>query len=617
MKKKSWVSFFIFFCVFFSLNAQSVEFSRSNFKGKKGFSKAYMFFLDGIDAYEQNIFYEAIENFEKAYEFNPDNAELNFMLGDCYLHTIYKSKALKFLKRAVELDPEINDKIFYKLAQAYQYNYKFKEAKKEYYHFKMSMNPEELYLWDSLIIKKMNECDVGIMLMANPVSGMVVNLKDINSEYSDYSPIITGDGEVLYFTSRRKGSSENKLDIYDMQFFEDIYYSTKKGYKWQSPKNLGFPINTKYHDATVGMSIDGNILFIYRGEKNGGDIYFSVKKDTMWSTPKALPNPINTSFHENSASLAFDNRTLYFVSDRPGGYGGKDIYVAVMNDDSTWSNPVNLGSVINTKYDEDGVFIHPDNKTLFFSSKGHKTMGGYDIFFSVKDKTGEWTTPQNMGYPINTPDDDIFFVTTANGNQGFYTSIRSDGTGMKDIFVINFSTTEDDERGSKLTFLQGKVTNKDSLPIAANIKLYDLETNKHIGSYFSNKATGYFAVSLPNGYKYGLVFEGSEGNMPIFMIIDNKEKYGYEELNKVLVMDSDYAEYDIEVSDGSISLVSIPIVKALANFLKENSYNTYILQGSEKIISVVSSFVKKEGVTNVETKIDEQNKLVVKLKENE
>ncbi len=614
MKKILSIFIFLFFAYLFAANAQNVEFVRSNFKGKKGFSKAYMHFLDGRDAYEQNVYYEAIENLEKAYEFNPDNAELNFMLGDCYLHTIYKAKALKYLKRAVELDPEVDDKIFFKLAQAYQYNYKFKEAKNEYYHFKMALNPEELYVWDSVITKKMDECDVGIMLMANPTNGMVVNLKTINSEYSDYAPIVTGDGKMMYFTSRRKGSTGGKIDYNDMQYFEDIYYSIKKGYRWQPPVNVGPPINTKKHDATVGISTDGQILFIYRGEKNGGDIYFSVKKDTVWSEPRPLPSPINTQYHENSASLAYDNRTLYFISDRPGGYGGKDIYMTTMNDDSTWSDPVNLGPTINTPYDEDGVFIHPDNKTLYFSSKGHKTMGGYDIFFSVKDKTGKWTTPQNLGYPINTPDDDIFFVTTASGEQGYYTSVRIDGTGMKDIFVINYPSTENDEQSSKLTFLSGKVVNKDSVAIQTQVNLYDLETNKHIGSYFSNGVSGYYAISLPDGHYYGVIFEGTGYYMPAIVFVDNRSSYKYDEKKQTVVMSTDLAEYDIKVSGGSIEPESIPILKAIARFLQNNSYNNYILEGDGTITSAAVAFLKKEGATNIEAQQGQSGKVVLKLK---
>ena len=604
-----------FFFLTTLLNAQTnVEFKRSNFKGKKGFSKAYSEFLDGRDAYEQNVYYEAIQHLEKAHEFNPDNAELNYMLGDCYLHTIYKAKALKYLKKAVELDPEISDDIYFKLAQAYQYNYKFKEAKKEYYHFKVSLDPEKLYVWDSVITKKMDECDVGIMLMANPTNGMVVNLKTINSEYSDYAPIVTGDGRVMYFTSRRKGTTGGKTDYNDMQYYEDIYYSIKKKYRWGTPVNVGPPINTKRHDATVGISTDGQILFLYRGEKNGGDIYFSIMKDSSWTTPKPLPAPINTQYHENSASIAYDNRTLYFISDRPGGIGGKDIYMSVLQDDSTWSEPVNLGPTINTPYDEDGVFIHPDNRTLYFSSQGHKTMGGYDIFFSVRGKDGKWSDPQNLGYPINTPDDDVFFVTTASGEQGYYTSVRVDGTGMKDIFVINYPSTENDDQASKLTFIHGKVTDKDSSSHHVMIHLYDLETKKRLGDYFSNGKTGYYAISLPAGHLYGVLFSGTGYYMPYIEEVDNRDNFKFTDLKTDIILSMDQTEYPIHVSAGELAVESYPIADAIVDFLKSNSANAYIIEGSKSKTEALKKYFTQKGVANVEYSEGGGGKVVLKLK---
>jgi hypothetical protein len=603
-----------FFFVISVVNAQNVEFKRSNFKGKKGFSKAYSEFLDGKDAYEENVYYEAINHLEKAYDFNPNNAELNYMLGDCYLHTIYKAKALKYLKKAVELDPEIKDDIYYKLAEAYHYNYKFNEAKKEYYHFKISLDPEKLYVWDSIIKKKMDECDVGLMLMANPTNGMVVNLKTVNSEYSDYAPIVTGDGKIMYFTSRRKGSTGGKMDYYDMQYYEDVYYSIKKNYRWGDPINVGPPINTKNHDATVGISTDGQILFIYRGQANGGDIYYSIMKDSSWSVPKPLPAPINTQYHENSASIAYDNRTLYFISNRPGGIGGKDIYMSVMQDDSTWSEPVNLGPTINTPYDEDGVFIHPDNRTLYFSSKGHKTMGGYDIFFSVRGKDGKWSEPQNLGYPINTPDDDVFFVTTASGEQGFYTSVRVDGTGMKDIFVINYPSTENDEQTSKLTFLHGQVMDEDSIKHNVDIYLYDLESNKKLGAYFSNGKTGYYAMSLPAGHLYGVVFADTGYFMPQVLEIDNRNNYKYSEQNTNVILSTEKTEYSIHTTNGELAVESLPVVKALVVFLKNNSSNTYILEGPKSKIEAIEKYFTEKQVPNIKYNEAVGAKVVLKLK---
>lgn len=484
--------------------AQNMPFERVYFKGQKNYNKFHNNFLDGRDYYDQGLYSIALKYLLPAYGFNPDNAELNFMIGVCYLHSIYKDKALKYLKKSWELDPEFSKEIHFLIGKAYQYNYKFKEAKKEYYEYKISLSPNELYDKTDMIQKKMAECNNGMILMANPTGGMVVNLKTINSNASEYGPVITADGNIMYFTSRRPGTTGRKEDLNDFQPFEDIYFTRKVGYQWEMPRNMGAPINTSDHDATVGISPDGQQLYIYRGKINGGDIFVSTLDGTTWLEPVPLPEPINSPAHENSASLSYDGKTLYFVSNREGGFGGKDIYAVERNTDGVWDKLKNLGDKINTKYDEDGVFIHPDGKTLYFSSKGHNTMGEYDIFYSIKDKNGDWSEPQNMGFPINSPDDDVFFVVTADGKQGFYSSVRKDGTGGKDIFVIKFSTDIEDESDKELVLIQGKITDSENNPVQAEIEIYDVDANKNIGDYHSNKETGDYLITVPTGKNYAM-----------------------------------------------------------------------------------------------------------------
>ena len=545
--------------------AQNVNFEKSNFKGNKNYRKAYNNYLDGRDYYDQNVYNIALNYLLPANDFNPDNAELNFMIGDCYLHSIYKDKALKYLKRSWDLNSEFSKEIHWMIGQAYQYNYKFKEAKKEYYEFKISLSPTELYDWTDRIEKKMAECSNGMVLMANPTGGMVVNLKKINSEASEYGPIITADGKTMYFTSRRKGSTGGKLDLDDFQPFEDIYFTTKDGYSWNEPQNIGPPINTDTHDATVGISPDGQTLYIYRGNVDGGDIFTSTLNGNDWSEPVALPAPINSLEHENSASISFDNKTLYFVSNRDGGFGGKDIYVVSRNDQGIWGGVKNLGDIINTKYDEDGVFIHPDGKTLYFSSKGHNTMGGYDIFYSVKDKNDNWSQPKNMGFPINSPDDDVFFVVTADGQQGYYSSIRKDGTGGKDIFVINFSTGIDDKSDKELTLIQGKITDDQDNPVQADIEIYDVDKDKSIGQYHSNKETGEYLISLPEGKNYAMFV--------------NKDNYLFYTENFNTTKKNDFEKITKNIKLQQLKVDAKTILKNIFfdygnAILKENSFST-------------------------------------------
>src|SRR5690606_27533411 len=239
------------------------------------------------------------------------------------------------------------------------------------------------------------------------------------------------------FTSRRREDNLNENVFEDNKPYEDIFISKKVGDTWQRARNIGPVVNTPYHNSNLALSKDGNTLFIYNDD-NGGDIYYSERDaNGNWGTPVPLPGIINSSFNEKSISMSADERTLYFASDRPGGFGGIDIYRAVLDSRGQWSDVRNLGPKINTEFDEEGRFIDQDNVTLYFSSKGHKGMGGHDIFKSVFDPvTNEWGEPENLGYPINTPDDDVYFVASADGKRAYYSSVREDGMGYTDIYVI-------------------------------------------------------------------------------------------------------------------------------------------------------------------------------------
>ena len=176
-------------------------------------------------------------------------------------------------------------------------------------------------------------------------------------------------------------------------------------------------------------------MYIYYDE-NGGDLYECRLKGDIWDKPRPLKE-INTSAGEKSAAVSADGQILFFTSNRDGGQGGVDIYWSHLSPNGKWGKPENLGMVVNTEYDEDGVFFHPDGKTLYFSSKGHDNMGGYDIFKTVLQPDNSWSKPENLGYPINTTSDDIYFVLSANGLTGYYSSLRDDGVGEKDIFKIS------------------------------------------------------------------------------------------------------------------------------------------------------------------------------------
>ncbi len=525
----------VFLSGFFLLSyGQNIEFKKSNFPDRKKELKiAIKNIKKGDDVYKmgRGLYENAIDFYLKANSFNPNNAQLNYKIGFCYLNTIQKNKAIFYFETAHKLDSTVAPDIKYLLAQAYQLNMQFDEAISYYNKFRSTASPSMLTVYNKEIDKKINECQTGKLLLANLIKVFIDNAGDaINSSYSDHSPIINADESSLIFTSRRSDVTGGKKDPADNSYYEDIYIAHKINDVWGLAKNPGKPLNTDLHDATVGFSPDGQSLYIYRGN-NGGDIYQCKLDGDKWTKPVRLSNNINTKYHETSASFSYDNKKIYFVSDKTGGYGGSDIYVSEKDEHGEWKSPINLGPVINTPYDEEGVFMHPDGKTLYFSSKGHNTMGGYDIFKSVYEN-GKWSTPENIGYPINTPDDDVFFSMSASGKHGYYASTKKNGYGGLDIYSVTFLgqpkpvviNTEDNliasktepvktvviqekiiPQSSQLALLKGTITDKkNNMPMKAKIEVYDVDEGTVIADFESNSLTGKYLISLPSGKNYGV-----------------------------------------------------------------------------------------------------------------
>jgi len=517
----------------FKLYAQNVEFDKTNFPTQsKELKEAQKNIKKGDEYYKagRGMYFLALEFYSKAHKFNPNNALLNYKIGNCYLNTIQKIVSISYFEKALELNPNVSPEINYSLGRAYHLNNEFDKAITKYTEYKQSLSPLRMVAIGKEIDKKIHECNLAKELINKPVNVTIENLGDIvNSIYPDYSPIVSADGSMMIFTSRRDNTTGGKTSNVDFKYYEDIYISYNNDGIWSAPENPSKSLNTDAHDATVGLSPDGQKLFLYNSD-NGGDIYQCNLEGNDWSKPQSLGKTINTKFHESSASFSYDGRTIYFVSDREGGYGGGDIYMSKLDEKGKWGEAVTLGSGINTPYNEAGVFMHPDGKTLYFSSEGHKTIGGYDIFKTVYED-GKWSEPENLGYPINTPDDDVFFSMTANGEHGYYSSEKTDGLGGQDIYMVTFSfdkplvnsnednsiahraygsaTSESVESvgasSSELTLIRGRVLDENSNPIKASIEVTDNEKNEVIANFESNSATGKYLVSLPSGRNYGMV----------------------------------------------------------------------------------------------------------------
>ncbi|UII32979.1 OmpA family protein [Fulvivirga ulvae] len=387
---------------------------------------------------------QAREMYVQAVEADPTNIKANYMAGDFHLRTVGKDRAVKYFLKVLELNPEYRFDITYWIGRSYQYGMNFDKALAYYNQYKAKLIQHDGYRGRDRtelpeVERRIYECENAIEFVANPAHYSIVNVGNaINSEYEEYAPVLNEDETTMIFTSRRKDGNLNQNVDRDNKPFEDIFISKKTGGKWGAAKNIGDVINTPYHGSSLALSADGNQLFLYKDDNNG-DIYVSERKeDDTWTFPHPLSENINSSgFKENAVSISPDQSILFFASDRPGGQGGIDIYYSIKDRNGEWTRSKNLGPVINTSYDDDGPFIDYDGKTLYFSSQGRKGMGGYDLFKSVYDSAAnEWSEPENLGYPINTPDDDIYFVSTKDGKRGYYASVREDGLGYTDIYMV-------------------------------------------------------------------------------------------------------------------------------------------------------------------------------------
>lgn len=523
-----------------TLTAQNVDFTKDNFPNKKdALKQALKNIKEGDKLYksEYKRYAKAKDFYLEAYRFNNKNAALNFKIGVCYFFMKDQDHAIDYLLQAKELNPKVDVRLNYFLGISYQNAYHFDTAIVVFNEFRRGLNPDQLAEYEESIDKHIKECKTGKSLVSNPVRVFIDALPpEINTSNVEYGPVVNADGSALFFTSRRAENVGGEKDPGIDDYFEDIYiaYKDSNG-RWTKAINPGKPLNTSGHDAVAGLSTDGQQLYIYRGE-NGGDIYMSKLDGDEWTKPEKLNSNVNSSAHEASAAFSYDYLSIYFVSDREGGYGKHDIYRSKRDEKGRWGEAKNLGAKVNTPYQEAAIFAHPDGKTFYFSSKGHNTMGGYDIF-KVVYENGEWSDPENLGYPINTPGDDIFLSLDASGKHAYYASTKNQ-SNKSDIFMITFlgpekplaDAVEDKllayrDAGTRdasveaavvlntmqLTLLKGTIMDEfTNEPIYAKIELTDNSTNQIIATFESNKTTGRYMVSLPAGKDYGIAVKAED-----------------------------------------------------------------------------------------------------------
>lgn len=486
-------------------------------QGSKSLADAERFF--GIRNYT-----EALPKFLEAIQAGEKNPLVHYKAGVCYQKSreiAEQSKAIPFFEYALKNKAAVPISTYFELGDLCLRNEELQKAIENYTHYK------ELAKADKKAVEKANRaieiCHNAVTFMSVNRPAIVQNFgSNVNSQYTEYNPVVSADESEMAFTALRPNTGKTRSGD---KFIEEILISYNKSGNWSEPAAV--PVASDYNVGTAGITADGQKMLIFMGGAvDPGNIFIINKTGDSWSNPGILANTLNSKYLESTASITPDGKTVYFASDRQGGLGGMDIYKIELQANGSWGPAVNLGAPINSKDNEDAPYIHPDKKTIFFTSDGHNTMGGRDIFFS-KLINNKWTRPENMGYPINTTANDNYFTLIADGTRGYFSSDRKGGLGEQDIYFMNMP---EGASSIPLTMIKGRILNAETgKPMPTKIYLIDNETNKKLDFvYDPDPETGNYLIILPPAKNYDMVIE-SEGFLPYTLNINvPNQDYFYE-----------------------------------------------------------------------------------------
>ena len=526
-------------------------------KKPKGNINSYIRKGDNIFNDEEKRYDLALIKYLQAEDLGGNTEHLYYSIAYSYFKLKKYKQAKPYFEKIVYASNFEEKEALYLLARTNHLQYEFDSAVFYYNRFYSVLSKEELSERRFDILKRKRESTIAKDFVDNPVNARVEILDtNINTRYVEYAPLASINDSLLIFSSRRPGKKDGNRDHMG-RYFDKIYFSVKQSDgSWAKAEVMPKSINTVDHSAAAGLSADGKKLIVYKSVNNG-DLFISTFKNGEWKKAKKIKGVVNTEFHEATASFSYDRTKMYFTSDREGGYGGHDIYISTVDEDGKWGNVDNLNSFINTTSDEISMVALPDEKTYYFTSNGHNSMGGFDIFKTTYIE-GKWSPAINLGYPINTPDDDILYSVSADGKFAYVASSRNDST-LHDIYKIRFAVPIkpvsydldgimlvvskhgailpkiDGVKNIKkldLTVLKGTiydVFNKE--PLYADIELTDNKTNKVVATFTSNKQTGKYLVSLPSGKDYGIAVKVENYLFHSENITINNSK-GYKEIIK-------------------------------------------------------------------------------------
>lgn len=478
-------------------------------------------FVDPREAKEHFSHYNflaAIPVYKQLLKQEPSNEDYNHKLGLCYLYTnINKALAIPYLETASKQDKAPND-VWFDLGMSYQYAARFDDAIKAFTKFKSFLTPKDKDL--EKVEHQIETCNNGKEFIKHPVNVTFQNLgKDLNSEYPDYYPFVTPNESFLVFTSRRKDNIGGQVEV-DGYYSSDIYMSIPQGDVWTKPKNMGALVNTRYDEQAVGLTPDGQMMLMYIDHIDSlGNIYSSMNKNGTFQRMRKLNSNVNSDF-ETAGSITPDGNIIFFASKRDGGLGETDIYMSRKLPNGLWAIAQNLGNVVNTKYKEDFPQIAPDGKTLYFSSQGHEGMGDFDLFQTTwNEEENTWSTPKNLGYPINSAGDDRSISFTQDNRVAYLSAARDGGFGDLDIYRVKFNDSED-----KVTVMLGFVNTADSSKneISSFVTIKDLKNNDVPDyTYSPNPKTGKFLMALPpSKYEITIEADGYKTLTDVFFVFD-------------------------------------------------------------------------------------------------
>lgn len=496
-------------------------------------------------------------NFEFALEIwkiiaieQPQNHNINHQMGECYIQLGNdKLNALKYLVKAErkisknykdgepeETEAPIETKFY--LGIAFHLNSEFDKAIERMESFRRKAGKyHKLYNAAVLALaQSQNAKD----LIRKKKNYLITNIGEpINSRFSDYNPAVTADENMIFFTSKRDNfepaalSNKGITNPEDGKHYENIFFSYKdrQSGMWGNPELMRF-CRPNSNQAAISASPDGQFLFIKIEVKDVANLYLCERDGDRYSDPVLMVENINSKSWETGASISADGGTFYFVSDRPDGYGGGDIYRCKRLPNGAWALPTNLGPSVNSQYDEICPFIHSDGKTLFFSSNNMESMGGFDVFQSTKESDNIWSKPLNLGYPLNTVDHDVSFSTMADGKTGYFSSeMGVGGLGHQDIYKVDLDPVIKEQ----VTIIKGfiEMEGNSKLPAGILITVSDVDIDGDYQEFQPNKRTGSYLFTLAPCHEYlvryklkDVVFNESQIKVPC--------SSGYQEIKKIL-----------------------------------------------------------------------------------